>query len=208
MPRTCSFGEWTTAILLPLALLTAHPAAAVDKESARVLVSSAAADAMAAFSGKTLTPDEARTAVRPLIAKYSDMEIESRQITGRYWKMASHENQQEFASLLERFIITTFGRMVDGGIPVDRSIEVKTAESRGSDRVVVHSAVHSAGAPPTPVDWVVMDSASGRPVIVDISADGVTLVTTMSADFTSVIRAASGKLEALFDPIRHKISSP
>jgi len=57
------------------------------------------------------------------------------------------------------------------------------------------------------VEWAVTETASGRPVIVDLSVDGVTLVTTLKADFTSIIRLASGRLEALFDPLRRKVSA-
>ncbi len=193
------------ALLLPLALLAARPAAAVDTEQARLLVRSAAADTLASFAGKTLTPDEARAALRPLIAKYGDMETESRQILGRYWAKASPESQKEFAILLERFVVTAFGGMIDE-VPAGQRIDVQSAEAQGNT-VVVHSVASSPGEAPTPVDWVVADTAEGRPVIVDVSVDGAAMVATLQADFTSVIRSASGGLEALFGPIRRKISA-
>ena len=193
------------SVLLPLVLLAANPAAAADVEQARQLVRSATTDAMAAFAGKKLTPDEARNAMRQLIARYGDMETESRYMLGRYWSRSTSGSQQEFAALLERFVVAAFGGMVND-VPADQRIEVRNADIQG-DRVVVHSNVSSPGEETAAVDWIVAETAAGRPVIVDISAEGVTLLTTLQADFTSVIRSSSGKLEALFEPLRRKVST-
>ena len=190
---------------LPLALVVARPAMAVDQAQARILIQSAATDTMATFAGKKMSPDEARAALRPIIAKYGDMATESRQILGRYWSKASPESQQEFALLLERFIVTSFGGMLDD-VPVGMHIEVLNAEARG-DKMVVHSLASSMGEEATPVDWVVAETADGRPVIVDVSVDGAAMVETLHADFTSVIRSASGGLEGLFAPLRRKVNN-
>ena len=193
------------ALLLPLALLVARPAVAVDVDQARMLVRSAANDSLAAFAGKKQTPAESQAALRQIISRYSDMDTVSRYLLGRYWSRASPEVRQEFSGLLKRFLITAFGGLIKDVASDDR-IEIKGAEVQG-DRVVVHSLSLSVGEDPTPVDWVVADTTAGHPVIVDLSVDGVTVVTTMQADFTSVIRSAGGKLEALFEPLRRKINS-
>ena len=194
------------ALLLPLALLASRPAFAVDAEQASALVRSAAADTLAAFAGKKQSPAQARAALHQIIGRYGDMNTESQHILGRYWTKANSDSQQEFAALLERFVIASFGGMIDE-IPAGQRIEVKGAEVQG-DRVVVHSIASSPGEEPAALDWIVVDNAAGgRPVIVDLSVYGVAMVTTLKADFTSVIRSASGRLEALFEPLRRKVSA-
>ena len=193
------------ALLLPLVLLAARPAVAVDADQARILVSSAAHDSLAAFGGKKQTPTEAQAVLHHILTRYSDMDTVSLYLLGRYWSRASPEARHEFSGLLEGFLITAFGGLIKDMAADDR-IEIKGAEAKG-DKVVVHSLFLATGEDPTPVDWVVGDTGAGRPVIVDLSVDGVTVVTTMQADFTSVIRSASGKLEALFEPLRRKINS-
>lgn len=189
-----------------LLLLVALPVeAAVDTEQARALVRAAAADSLAAFAGKVQTPDEAQMAIQIIINRYSDMGTVSQRLLGRYWSRSSPEPQREFTNLLEHFLIATFGGMIKD-VPADEHIEIRDAEVQG-DHVVVHSISFSPGEEPSLVDWVVANTTDGRPVIVDLSVDGVTAVTTMQADFTSVIRSASGKLEALFEPLRRKINS-
>jgi len=191
--------------MLLLALLVSRPAAAADPAQARRLVQSAANDTMTTFAGKKMTPDQAREALRPIIAKYGDMPTESRQILGHYWTKASPNSQQEFALLLERFIVTSFGGMLNQ-IPAGMRIEVGDAETL-DDKMVVHSFAASPGEDETSLDWVVVDTAEGRPVIVDVSVDGAAMIKTLRADFTAVIRSASGGVEGLFEPLRLKIKT-
>jgi len=198
--------KWKSAVLiLPLVLLAHRPAAAVETEEARLLVRSAVNDTLVAFAGKVQTPDEAQMAIKTILGRYSDMETVSQRLLGRYWNRSAAEPRLEFSTLLERFFITAFGNMVRD-ISADERIEVRNAEVQG-DHVVVHSTSLSPGEEPLAVDWVVVDTAAGKPVIVDLSVDGVTVVTTMQADFTAVIRSASGRLEALFEPLRRKVST-
>ena len=190
--------------MLLLALLVSRPAAA-DPVQARLLVQAAADDTMTTFAGKKMTSDQAREALRPIIAKYCDMPTESRQILGRYWTKASPSSQREFALLLERFIVTSFGGMLNA-IPAGMRIEVEDAETLG-DKIVVHSFAASPGEDETPLDWVIVDTAEGRPVITDVSVDGAAMIETLRADFTAVIRSASGGVEGLFEPLRLKIKT-
>ena len=197
--------RFVAALLMPFALLATRPAAAVSQEQAQSLVRSAVNDTLAAFAGKTQTQDEAQAATLLILNRYSDMETVSQHLLGRYWNRSSSEPRQEFSHLLEKFLVTAFGGMIKD-VPADERIEIQSAEVKG-DNVVVHTISTASGEDPSVVDWVVADTPAGRPVIVDLSVDGVTVVTTMQADFTAVIRSASGKIEALFEPLRRKVTT-
>jgi len=190
--------------MLPVAIITARPATAVEPEAARALVQTAAADMLDSYAGKTLSRADAHAAMQRLVDRYCDMGVESQQILGRYWTRATHAQQQEFEGLLERFFVTAVGGMIDG-VSANQHITVQGAD-RDGDRVVVHSLAFVPNKPAVVVHWVVMDGSAGKPVIVDVSADGVGLVATLSADFTAVLRASAGQLEGLFDPLRKKVT--
>jgi len=181
------------------------PAAVVlDEASARSLVQAAVADMLESFAGKKLTPEQAKAAMQHMVDRYCDMEVESRQILGRYWSLATPDQQKEFKRLLERFFVTMVGGMIDE-VPADQRIKITGAE-RGGDRVVVHSLAYIPSEPASAVHWTVMAGTSGRLVIADVSTDGVSLVPTLQADFTAVIRTAAGGIESLFEPLRKKVS--
>ncbi len=193
---------WGVVLLLPAALCAGRSAAAVETEAARSLVQAATADMLTSYSGKPLSSAESRAVMQRLVDRYCDMGVESREILGHYWSHATPAQQQEFEGLLRRFFITAVGSMIDGVSPNQR-ITVQGAE-RSGQRVVVHSLAFVPNQPGSVVDWVVTDGSAGKPVIVDVSTDGVALVTTLSADFTSVVRAAGG-LGGLFAPLQRKM---
>jgi ABC-type transporter MlaC component len=194
--------------LLSLAVILmssgALPAYALDADGARALVTSAASDALGGFSGRKVSTAEAQAKMKLLLETYGDMEFESQQILTRYWLRASPAHQQEFANLLERFVIATYSGALDG-VPKGERLDIRDVDQKG-DRFIVHSTFITPGDDPMAVDWVVASTRSGKPVIADIVADGTALVPTMSADFSSVVRSAGGGLEALFEPIRRKIN--
>jgi len=192
------------AIALALPVFAGRPAAAVEPDAARALVQAAIADMLGSFAGKTLSRDDSKAAMQRLVDRYCDMGVESQQILGRYWTRATPEQRQEFQHLLESFFVTVVGGMVHG-VAADQRIVVQGAD-RDGDRVVVHTLAFVPRETASAVHWVVMDGPAGRPVITDASADGVALVTTLQADFTSVVRAAAGRLDSLFEPLRRKVA--
>jgi phospholipid transport system substrate-binding protein len=208
MLRYAGFRRAVISLAVPLVLLV-NPAHALDapildEAGARTLVNGVVVDALAAFAGRKPTVPEAQASLAMLIDRYSDMPYESEQILGRYWQKASPEQQRQFATLLRRFVVVTYGSMMDG-VPADIRIDIRDVERTTGDRFVVHSTTLNSDGSATAVDWVVAATPGGKPVIADIVVDGAGMVPTMKADFTSVVRGASGRLEALFDPIRRKI---
>jgi len=178
-------------------------ATTLDEQAARTLVQTAITDILGTFAGKTMSPEDTQAAMRRLIASYTDMGLESQQILGRYWTHASPEQRLEFQGLLERFFVRMAAGMVDEISP-DQRILVQGAE-RKEHRVVVHTLASIGNERASDVNWVVMTGSSGKPVITDVSLDGAALITTLQADFTSVVRgAATRSIEALFEPLRKK----
>ncbi|KIL99228.1 N-acetylmuramoyl-L-alanine amidase [Paramagnetospirillum magnetotacticum MS-1] len=180
-------------------------AAALDEQTARALVQSAIDDILRTFAGRKLTSEDVQAAMALLVAKYADMQLESQHILGRYWTRATPDQQKEFQDLLEKFLTKAVAGMVDE-IPADQSIVVQGAERKG-DSFVVSSLASVPGEAATEVKWVVMKGSAGKPVITDVSANGGAVLATLQADFTSVVRNAANRgIEALFEPLRKKVS--
>jgi ABC-type transporter MlaC component len=192
------------AVALTMIMSSGRPAAALEPEAARALVRAASDDMIKSFAGKELSPDEAKLAMKRLVDRYCDMELESRLIVGRYWSRAGATQQLEFQGLLNRFFVNAVGGMIHR-VPADLHIMVQTAERDGEDRVVVHSVAFIPHEDGSAVQWVVMRDANGRLVIADVSADGVALVTTLNESFASVLHSAGGQLVALSASLRNKL---
>jgi len=179
-------------------------ARALDVVEARDLVANAARDAVDAFAGQKLSPAEAQLKLQSLLDKYSDMRFQSQQVLGRFWKTTSADQQREFSSLLTRFIIVAYGSMIDE-VPATLEIQVATAEPQDKS-FVVHSLAGTSRQDMMPVDWVVTTTPDGRPVIADISVEGVGLFRTRQEEFGSIIRSTGGHLDGLVATLRSKIN--
>jgi phospholipid transport system substrate-binding protein len=185
------------------ALLVARPAMALEPVAAEDVVRSAIADATKAFVGGPFTTEEARAKIGMMVAKYADVPYEAEQLLGRYWRKAGPDQRQTFSDLLIPFFVATYGEMIDGAKSTPK-IDFMGTEPRG-EGILVHTLITAQGEEPVPVDWLVQTMPDGRTVITDLVAEDIGLVTTMRSDFTSVIRAGGGDMEALFKAMRKKI---
>lgn len=188
-------------------LLLVQPAKAADGPEAEALVKNAAAEAAASFAGGPFTREQSRDKVVALVTKFGDIAYESELILGRYWRKASPEQQGTFTALLVPFFVSTYADLIDNSKGTDHTqVEVLGSEER-ADGVLVRAKMVLSPEDSVVLSFVVVRTPAGRLVISDVIAEGAGMLTTIRSDFTSVIRANGGKLEALFDAMRKKIAA-
>ncbi|HTH16453.1 MAG TPA: ABC transporter substrate-binding protein [Magnetospirillum sp.] len=194
----------TAALILVAAF--AHPVAvtAAEPPVAKELIATLATDAMQTFGVKTLSADERSTLFRDRLLRYSSTKLVSADILGRYWGRFTDGERAEFEGLLVDYVVAIWsGRLAD--VDPGTKVNVQDAEVVG-DKVVVHSVVFAPDEPPAPVDWYVVTADTGANVVVDVQADGVSLIKTMREDFTALLRANGGHAAPLFDAMRKKMA--
>lgn len=193
-------------LVLAMPMVLSRPAAALDAPAAEALVRNAVADATASFAGGPFTRDQARSKIAALVEKYADITFESELILGRYWRKAEPVQRETFTSLLIPFFVATYGEMMDNA-PTKPEMVFLGSEPR-PDGFIVHTQLKPAPDDVVSLDFIVVQSPAGKPVISDATAEGAALVTTIRSDFTSVIRSAGGNIEVLLDAMRKKIAAP
>ncbi len=123
--------------------------------------------------------------LKQLLDRATDLELVARLVLGRYWRQATPEQQTEFVALFKDLIMQTMAeRMswyngqtfeIGGAKPVDER-----------DTMVATRILRPSGKPPILVDWRVRESA-GSFLLIDIIAEGVSLVVTQRAEAAEVI---------------------
>ncbi len=71
---------------------------------------------------------------------------------------------------------------------------------------MVSSEIERAGAAPVSISWRVREEG-GRPQIVDVYVEGVSMGLTQRSDFSSVIRNSGGSVEGLLAEMRKRIQA-
>ncbi|OAN45642.1 hypothetical protein A6A04_07035 [Paramagnetospirillum marisnigri] len=191
------------AVIGLMAPVAVRPAMAVEVPVAETLVRAVVADANATLGGGPHSVVEKRARLSALVEKYADISYESELLLGRYWRKASSAQQEAFTGLLVPFFVATYGEMVDAA-DVKPDVVFLGADPSG-DAVQVRTQLVTQGQNPVDVKWLVAQAPSGKVVVADIVADGVSIITTLKSDFTSVVRMGGGNLDVLLDAMRKKI---
>jgi phospholipid transport system substrate-binding protein len=128
----------------------------------------------------------------------------ARFVLGRYWRMASPEQQQEFLKLFDNYVVYVYtARLSDF-----EGEQFKINGSRADQgAVIVSTDVITPGAPtPLKVDWRLVDD-DGSYKISDVIVEGVSMLVTQRSEFASVIQRHGGQLQGLLDVMRQKAAS-
>jgi phospholipid transport system substrate-binding protein len=124
-------------------------------------------------------------------------------VLGRYWRVATPQEQQEFLSLFQEYIVRAYSARLAqyGGEP----FRVLGARPNGPETVVTSEIVRQGGAP-VQVDWYLID-AGGRYLITDVYVGGVSMKVTQRDEFSAVIQRSGGRVAGLLAELRQKLSA-
>ncbi|HEX3860426.1 MAG TPA: ABC transporter substrate-binding protein [Stellaceae bacterium] len=124
-------------------------------------------------------------------------------VLGRYWRVATPQEQQEFLQLFQEYIVRAYSaRLAEyGGEP----FRVTGARANGAETVVASQIIRPSGAP-VQVDWY-LTGGGGQFRITDVYVGGISMKVTQRDEFASVIQRNGGRIEALLAQLRQKLGS-
>lgn len=190
---------------LCVAVLVLQPSigrSALDGQTAQGFIEGLADNAIAALTPPDVPQEEREARARQLLRENFAVETIGQFVLGRYWKVATPEEREEYLRLFEDLIVTTY---------VDRfkrytgqKLKVTGARDEPGGDMLVDSEIERSGAAPVSVGWRVRDEG-GRPQIVDVYVEGVSMGQTQRSDFSSVIRNTGGSVAGLLAEMRKRI---
>jgi len=123
-------------------------------------------------------------------------------VLGRYWRVATPQEQQDFLGLFQEYIVRSYStRLTEyGGEP----FRVTGARPNGEETVVTSEIVRPNGNR-IEIVWFLIGSP-GRYKISDVYVAGVSMKVTQRDEFASVIQRNGGRVEALIAQLRQKLA--
>lgn len=186
-----------------LAALPLAGARADDRASRAAAFIEAQGRALVAVLDSDAPLPEKRAEVARILREAVDVRGIGQFVLGRHWRTASEAERGEFLELFEETLVRNlsarFGEL--RGV----TFEVGRALPRGEEGVSVATTVSRPGQPAVALDWLVSE-ASGRPLIVDLVAEGASLRITQRSEYGSVIQRGRGRLDALLEAMRRQLS--
>lgn len=193
--------------VLGVLLLVAPGARAADVAQARAAVQAAVDEGISTFVGTRLPLAERSAKLEALLRRHVDPPMLSASILGRYWGRITPEEQTAFSELFVRYLVTSYVGVL-GRAEAGTTLKVTDGVDQGSRaKVLSVAALPSQPGVTIPVEWDVAVTPDGRPAIMDLTAQGVSLIRAMKDDFASVLRSSGGKIEPLMDALKRKIEA-
>jgi phospholipid transport system substrate-binding protein len=140
-----------------------------------------------------------REQVAVILRRAVDVEGTGRFILGRWWRVATPAEQQEYLQLFEESLIrnlaSRFGEFQGVRFSLGRS------QARTEEDVLVTTIVERPNMAPLTLDWRVAE-VNGQPKIVDLVAEGTSLRLTQRSEYSSVIQRGGNQVSALLAAMR------
>ncbi|WP_421995115.1 MlaC/ttg2D family ABC transporter substrate-binding protein [Roseococcus sp.] len=192
-----------------LALLAALPFVAplaaraqMDPGRATTFIHTTGDSLVAALNSTGLSAAQRRERVAGILRQAVDMEGTGRFILGRWWRVASPAEQQEYLRLFEetltRNLASRFGEYQGVRFSMGRS------QQRSEDDAMVTTIVERPGQAGVNLDWRVAE-VGGQPRIVDLVAEGTSLRLTQRSEYSAVIQRGGNQVSALLTAMRNQL---
>lgn len=198
------FLRRTTLSLIAGCLFAGLPlsARAQSAEQASKFVQSVGQQLVAIVNGPGSDQHKSAALARVIDADV-DVDGVGRFVLGRFWRLATPQQQQEYKTLFHKVLAAGITSKIGDYEGVRFTVGRATSRPEGQ---VVSSTIAGPKKPPTQIDWVVKQ-VGGSPKIVDVVAEGTSLRLTQRDDYASFIVQHHDSVQALLDAMRRQASA-
>ncbi len=186
----------TLSLLTPTVVTAAHPAQEVVKSTANEVLERLREEQQELKAN----PEKIYSLVYEMIIPHFDFKSMSKWVLGRNWRGASEAQQEQFAKEFQTLLVRTYAKALLEY--ADQEIEYAPVHDDPDSRLVtVKTEVQQSGADSIPINYK-MHQVNGEWKVVDVSVNGVSLVSTYRGSFASEVRR--GGMESLLSKLEER----
>lgn len=177
-------GLLATAVALAGALPGVARASA---EEAQRFIQTVGNDTIGILAKVGSSPEERVSGMSLILDKAADLSLIGRLVLGRHWRTADAAQQAQYTKLFRGYAVNSLARRFSGYSGGERFqiIGSKAVDERDS---VVATQIFLANRPGgINVDWRVRKSEDGSMAIIDVVAEGVSMLITNRAQVDSIV---------------------
>lgn len=172
------------------------------KQEARIFIEKLADTAMNAVAVKDIDDAERNRRFRNLFVNTFDLPEIGKLVLGRYWRVATPAQQQDFLKLFEEIQVQTWSKRFKDYS--GETLDIIAINPDGEVGLIVDSLIRRSRLDPIAVSWVLRKGDSDFKVL-DIKVEGASMALTHRSEYTSVIQASGGQVEGLLAAMRKKL---
>ena len=157
---------------------------------------------LASAVGDARTDEEKRRRLQPFLERVVDVNAVARFCLGRYWRLATPAQQQEYSQLFLRVLVAAVAGRV--GVYGSGTSQVKVlAEQPKADGVYVPTVVQTGTDPAVHITWVV-DTRTSPFHILDVQAEGMSMRLSQRSDYTAFLDRNGGNIDLLLRTLKER----
>ena len=145
-------------------------------------------------------PAARRQAISALLDETVDLALIARLCLGRHWRTAGKEQRTQYVDLFRANVLAVLSRRMSYYTGGEKFVVTASRPAR-DDAMVASEIVYATNDPPLKIEWRVRVT-DGRPIIIDVLPEGVSLVLTYRSEFDEVV-ARSG-MDGLLAELRDR----
>jgi phospholipid transport system substrate-binding protein len=184
--------------------LVAEPGidANASPDSARAFITQLGKETVDALQ-KSDSPAQKAAKMEDILRRGFDFQTIGRFVVGRYWNTASEQQRNDYLKAFSDFVAKSYSRRLAEEATIN-GFNITNLRDLGDGDALVQTAITRPGGAPLNYEWRVRDSG-GTVKIVDVVVEGVSLLVTQRADFTSV--ASQSGMDGLIKSLRDKAAA-
>ena len=169
-------------------------------ESEEKFVSNFADNAISILGNESLDINQKNLQFTDLVMSSIDMNLISKFVLSKYWKIASQEQRGIYIKAFEEYFISSYANKLDqySGEKI-----VIVSSDAAKKFVIVKSNIVRDGADTLKIelDWRLL-TRDGQTKIIDLSIEGISLIVAQREEFQSYLSNNDGDLDALINKLR------
>ena len=189
--------------LIATAALAAGPARASVAEEAGAFVDQLGQRTIAALDRVGKDPTARQQAISALLDETVDLRLIARLCLGRHWRTATEDERTEYVALFRANVLAILSRRMSWYTGGEKFV-VTSSRPAGDDTMVASEIVYTTNDPPLKIEWRVRGN-DGKPTIIDVLPEGVSLVLTHRSEFDEVV--AKGGMSGLLAELRARAAA-
>ncbi len=168
---------------------------------ASVFVDKLGQDAVSVMANRGLNKAHRIERFRVLLQTNFDIPTIARFVLGRYWNLATPDQQQEYFKIFEEMVVRSYTDRFDSYS--GETFHVASSRPEGERDAFVITEIRRPTGPTVNVEWRVRNRED-KLGIIDVIVEGVSMSVTQRQEFSSVIQSKGGDIAAFLQALREK----
>jgi len=199
------FSRYLALGALLLAALSQTPARAADEPSA--FIQNLGDQAIQILQNKQLGQKDREAQFSKLFTEGFDVAEIGRFVLGRYWNVASPDQQQQYQKLFATYVVAVYANRFSQYS--GEKFTVAGSQPTPDGASVASQIIRPNGGPPINIVWKIAKEGNGFKIR-DVVAENLSMTVTQRAEFASVVERGGGGaagIDALNNTLKQKIAA-